>query len=239
MSCPSHGRTFQHPTSGVVPRSRSVMINVRKMSEGAHWGTMHGLFEGNLKRYRALPSRHNGSGDGPRMHDVFMMDPFIDLSRTIEADIDRIERRMERAMEQMQSPGREQARYGRKYTREWRDESAHSKTYFSESVTIMRPENGVRRASQHGMGNIGLVAGCIAAVTWYQGTKRFLDTYQYSTFSDDYRWKLALLWPFLLLTSPKFRREWENAKARSAKEALVKPPSSSTHDHDHEDSRIE
>jgi len=222
----------------VVP-AFSTTTNVKKTSDSSHWGTGDGIFERKFKRYRALPSRHNGSGDWPRMRDGFMVDPFIDISRTIEADMDRIERRMERVMEQMQSPGREQERYGRKYTREWRDENAHSKTYFSESVTIMRPESGVRRESQHGMGNVGLVAGCIAAVTWYQGTKRFLSTYQYSTFSDDYRWKLTLLWPFLLLTSPKFRREWQNAEARSsAKEALVRPPSS-TGDDDHKDLRIQ
>lgn len=180
--------------------------------------------EAKFNRYGALPSRNTDSGSR-RIHDDFVMDPFIDISRTIEEDINIIERRMERAMGQMKSPGLDQDSYGRKYTREWRDENAHSKTYFSESVTIMRPDNSIRRENYHGMGHIGLIAAGIAAVSWYQGTKRFLKMYQYSTFSVEYRWKLVLLWPILLLTSPKFRDGWENAVARSKKEALVKPAS--------------
>ena len=75
------------------------------------------------------------------------------------------------------------------------------------------------------MGHIGLIAAGIAAVSLYQGTKRFLNMYQYSTFSDDYKWKLALVWPFLFFISPKFRHECENAVARK-REALGKKPRS-------------
>lgn len=174
----------------------------------------------------ALPSRHSGSGND-RIDDVFTIDPFVDISRSIEVDIERIERRMERAMERIQSPGLDQDTYGRKYTREWRDERAHSKTYFSESVTIMRRDGGTRTRNAHhqGMGNVGLIVAGMAAVSWYQGTKRFLQTYEYSTFSDDSKWKLMVAWPLLLLTSSKFRQEWKRASARSKTGPVVKPPS--------------
>ena len=185
------------------------------------YGTTHSWCSGS----GALPSRHSGSGND-RIHDVFTIDPFVDISRTIEADMERIERRMERAMERMQSPGLDQDTHGRKYTREWRDERAHSKMYFSESVTIMRPEGGTRSRNAHhqGMGQVWLIIAGMAAMLWYQGTKRFLQTYEYSTFSDDSKWKLMVAWPLLLLTSPKFRHEWERASARSNAGPVVKPP---------------
>lgn len=198
------------------------MVYMRRIRLG---GSRWDMTEAKGNRCGALPSKHNHSRDGHQMQEGFMLDPFIDISRTIEEDMNNIERRMERAMERMQSSGLDQDGYGRKYTREFRDENAHSKTYFSESVTIMRPGSSIRRGSQPGMGHIGLIAAGIAAVSWYQGTKRFLNMYQYSTFSDDYKWKLALVWPFLFFTSPKFRHEWENAVARK-REALGKKPRS-------------
>lgn len=158
-----------------------------------------------------------------------MDDPFYHMSRTIESDIERIERRMEHAMGQLQAQDGDMFEK-QQYTREWRDETPQTKTYFSESITIMRPgygHEGTRSSAErgHGMGHsLGLLVASLAAITWYHGAKRFLEVYRYTTFSEEHKWKVVFLWPFLLLTSPKFRKEWESASARSKTETSAVVP---------------
>lgn len=203
----------------IVPKTRKCLHGCREMDVPV-FPTVSG----------ALPPRRDADG----FHNDFMIDlrdPFLHMSRTIESDMKGIEQQMEQAMERLQSSSLDDQTYGKKYTREWRDENAHSKTYFSESVTIMRPGNRLVRGSRgqnHGLATMGIVLAGVAVASWYHGTKRLLHVYKHTTFSEEYRWKLVLMWPLLLMTSPKFKEEWENATIRSKKETLVEPSRNNT-----------
>lgn len=43
---------------------------------------------------------------------------------------------------------------------------------------------------------------------WAAATAAFNRSYGLTTFREQSRWKLLLLWPFLLLTSAEFRQQW-------------------------------
>jgi hypothetical protein len=142
--------------------------------------------------------------------DRYEGDPFSHTMRTIETQMDLMERQMERAMERMKVE--ESAENGQRYYREWRQESPHSKTYFSESVTIIRPGSGsVQQHKGNSLGSLPTIAAVGTLVLWYQKSRQFLRVYDRTTFGEEHKWKLVALWPLLYVTSSKFRDEWKRA----------------------------
>ena len=142
--------------------------------------------------------------------DRYESDPFLHTIRTIETQMDLMERQMERAMERMTVE--EPAQNGHRYSREWRQESPHSKTYFSESVTVIRPGSGsVQQQKGNSLGSLSTIAAVATLVVWYQKSRQFLRVYDRTTFGEEHKWKLAALWPVLYVTSSKFRDEWKRA----------------------------
>lgn len=95
------------------------------------------------------------------------------------------------------------------WKREWKNETATSRTYVSESVTVIAP--GAGRAmvggKQGGYGWIGLVAALWLAVK----TARFARGYDKTVFQDSHKWIVVAMWPLLYATSGGFREEFTKA----------------------------
>lgn len=160
-----------------------------------------------LKGGRSAFTEYKAFALPPRQYE--RLDHFVDHFRTMEEEMETMQRRMDEAMERIsvEEPGQS-------YRREYRNENAHSRTYFSESVTVMRPvtQTGSRYKDARGLGVVPLVAAVGAVWLWFRKTRQFLSLYDSTHYKEQHRWRMAAMWPVLLFTSSKFREEWERAR---------------------------
>jgi hypothetical protein len=127
----------------------------------------------------------------------------------MDKELERVQQRIEAdtsgAWQQRSSQGNGVTRFSREY----RNEGGHTRSYFSESVTIWGPTpttmNSVQTAPP-GLGSAGLLTISILAGVWVAVTHRFAQVYERTPYAERRRWVMLLTWPLLVAVSPAFRQ---------------------------------
>ena len=129
--------------------------------------------------------------------------------------MEEMQRRMDSEMDRMIQESREMQRQAEKKLldspsrieiKQWQYEGGNG---YGESVIIsFGPDvQGYKVGPPVGM-LLGVVLALMAACLYAVGTYVFNRNFDVTTFNVKSRWQLSILWPFLLLFSPKFRKQF-------------------------------
>ncbi|CAD7704694.1 unnamed protein product [Ostreobium quekettii] len=178
------------------------------------------------------PPRHRASPLARAARDV-PGDPFDDFDAQFEsmsADMYRMQRRMDAEMERMMRESREVQRRALERVQESqpgvrierREESYPGGYSYSESVVVSSGGMVVaHQAPAPLFGSIGVFALALVACIYAVGTALFNRNFKATAFREGSRWRLSALWPWLLIVSPKFRRQfWAAVRARGGPSEL-------------------
>lgn len=168
------------------------------------------------------------------------------MIRSIDQEIVEMEKKMDERLERIRSQlpsdvlegSEDNAPYNSRlpmqsWRREWKQESPSNKTYFSESITVIRSNGANVGQVRHGLDVSSLLLLLFGGLSWFWVTRtiRFVRRYNKTVYSSRYKWILIPLWPVLLVTSPKFREEW-NRIQRDGSQNLPEEAMSHTHEND-------
>lgn len=160
------------------------------------------------KRYHSLRCRGQ-SGDP--FDDVFAEQ--FRMAERLQREMDIMDQTIARQVEKIEKSGaRKSGDFS--WSREWKSESPGQRVYFSESITVYNGQGALYQQSPYylshhpGLSFPGLLLLSALLGAWLSVTVAFNKRYHMTVYAENRRWMILILWPLLLLFSPKFREEF-------------------------------
>ena len=164
----------------------------------------------NLKRHQSLHCRGQRLSQGDPFDEVFAEQ--FRIAERLQREMDVMNKNIEREVERMGKVG--SGKEGDfSWSREWKSESPGQRVYFSESVTVYNGRGGLNQGPSSlnyhpGIGFPGILLLSLLLGAWVSVTAAFNKRYHMTVYAENRRWTILILWPLLILFSPKFRQEF-------------------------------
>lgn len=144
--------------------------------------------------------------------------PFDLMDRQMR-EFDRMEREMDASFERLAAETNDMFQQAESQAGGMRVETREERfsNGYSYSRTVVIANNGTWRsqppAHGFGFGNLGLLVGLLVAIVTYLFSRGF----EVTTFREERKWVLLLLWPVLIIFSKSFRKQLKKAVKKGGK----------------------